>query len=45
LDRLADDETVVEQGISDVADQWDERYKELALRSKSGQSGGVNGDG
>jgi hypothetical protein len=31
--RLADDEAVVEEGISDVADQWDKRYRS-AVRSE-----------
>jgi hypothetical protein len=31
---LADDETVVEDSISDVADQWDERYTASAWRAR-----------
>ena len=27
LHRLADDEAIIEESISDVADQWDERCK------------------
>lgn len=37
MHRLADDEAVVEESISDVANQWNERYQGLAL---SGQSEG-----
>ena len=49
MHRLTDYEAVVEECISDVADQWDERCKSLiiSLESKveSGERGGERGAG
>ncbi len=44
MHRLADDEAIVDESISDVAHQWDERCKSALSQGSQGSQGRVESE-